>query len=106
MNTSVPDLIAKLARLQIEQDDIIQQLANRTRDTETTTKDKKPRAQGEDTEIHIGDHILLLTGGLLANKGDRARVTKVSKSTVHLTVLCNGHNTYRKYKNVQKVQQA
>jgi len=111
----VSDLVAKLAKLQIEQDDIIQQLANRARDTESKTKDKKPKArtkdkkpeaQQEDTEIHPGDHVLLLTGGLLCNKGDRARVTKVTGSAVHFIVLRNSHNTYKKHKNVRKVQSA
>jgi hypothetical protein len=107
---NVSDLIAKLAKLQIEQDDIIQQLANRARDTETETKDKdkdkKPKAQKEDNEIHKGDHVLLLTGGVLCKKGDRAQVTKVTHSAVHFHVLRNNHNTYKKHKNVQKIQQA
>jgi hypothetical protein len=93
------DLIAKLAKLQIEQDNIIQQLANRARDTEAETE--------EDTEIHIGDHVLLLTGGVLCSKGDRARVTKVTSSAVHFTLLVGsftGHNSYKKHRNVQKVQ--
>jgi hypothetical protein len=103
---NVSDLVAKLARLQIKQDDIIQQLANRAKDTEAETEDKKPTAQKADTEIHIGDHVLLLTGGVLCSKGDRARITKVTKSNVHFVVLRNNHHTYKKHKNVQKVPQA
>ena len=108
LNDTVSDLIAKLAQLQIEQDDIIQQLPNRARGTETKTKDKdkKPKAQEKDNEIHIGDHVLLLTGGLLCNKGDRARVTKVTNSAVHFIVLRNSHHTYKKHKNVRKVPQS
>ena len=68
-------------------------------------KDKKPRAQEEDTKIRKGDHVVLLTGGVLCSKGDKARVTKVTDSTVHFHVLRNNHYTYKKHKNVQKVQQ-
>ena len=107
MLMNVSDLVAKLASLQIEQNNIIQQLADRAKDTEAETEeDKKPAAQKEDTEIHIGDHVLLLTGGVLCSKGDRARITKVTKSNVHFVVLRNNHHTYKKYKNVQKVSQA
>jgi hypothetical protein len=44
---NVSELITKLSKLQLEQDDIIRQLATIARDTETTTKDKdkKPKAQ-------------------------------------------------------------
>ncbi len=104
---NVSELVAKLAKLQIEQDDIIQQLADRARDTDTEAKgkDKKPKAQEADTEIRRGDHVLLLTGGVLCSKGDRARVTKVTSSAVHFIVLRNNHNTYKKHKNVRKVPQ-
>ena len=103
---NVSDLVAKLTKLQIEQDDIIQQLTDRAKDTEAETEDKKPAAQEADTEIHKGDHVLLLTGGVLCSKGDRARITKVTKSNVHFVVLRNNHHTYKKHKNVQKVPQA
>ena len=82
---NVSDLVAKLTKLQIEQDDIIQQLTDRAKDTEAETEDKKPAAQEADTKIHKGDHVLLLTGGVLCSKGDRARITKVTKSNVHLS---------------------
>ena len=103
---NVSDLVDQLARLQIEQDDIIRQLKIRAKDTEAETEeDKKPAAQA-DTAIRIGDHVLLLTGGVLCSKGDRARITKVTKSNVHFVVLRNNHHTYKKHKNVQKVSQA
>ena len=103
---NVSDLVDQLAKLQIQQDDIIRQLKVRATDTEAETEeDKKPAAQA-DTEIRIGDHVLLLTGGVLCSKGDRARITKVTKSNVHFVVLRNNHYTYKKHKNVQKVSQA
>jgi hypothetical protein len=95
----VSELVARLAKLQLEQDAIIQQLADIAGDTEAETE--------EDTEIRIGDHVLLLTGGVLCSKGDRARVTKVTSSTVHFTILVGsfiGHNSYKKHRNVQKVR--
>lgn len=92
----VSELLEQLARLQLEQDDIIQQLVRKTTgDTEATTTDN--------TEISVGDHIVLLTGGVRCIKGDRARVTKVTRSAVHFTVLRNQHSTYKQHRNVRKV---
>jgi NCAIR mutase (PurE)-related protein len=113
MLMNVSDLIDKLARLQIEQDDIIQQLAHRAEDPKTETEarvtlteHKKPEAQEADTEIRKGDHVLLLNSGVLCRKGDRALVTKVSHSAVHFVVFRNKHHTYKKHRNVQKIPQA
>jgi hypothetical protein len=101
MNAS--DLIAKLAKLQIEQDDVIHQSANRAEDAETETKDKKPAARETDIEIHKGDHVLLLTGGVLCSEGDRARITKVTDSAVCFVVLSDNHHTHKTPKNVRKM---
>jgi len=98
----IPDIVAKLAKLQIEQNYLIQELSNRARNTE----DKKPKAKEVNNKIIVGHHIVLLTGSILCNKGDKALVTKVTDSTVHFTVLRNKHNTHKKYKNVCKIQQA
>ena len=56
----ISDLIATLAKLQIEHDNIIQQLANRASATATAIqyKDKKPNAQEADTKIRRGDHVI------------------------------------------------
>jgi hypothetical protein len=91
---NVSDLIKQLSQLQLEQDKIIEQILAAGDNTTST--------EPEDT-IHIGDHVLLLTGGIRCNKGDRARVTKVTESTVHFTVIRNNHNTYKKRRNVQKI---
>ena len=93
----ISDLLTQLARLQLEQNDIIEQLAQKTAEIETGTQDK--------SEICVGDHVLLLTGGVRCVKGDRARVTKVTRSSVHFTVLRNQHNTYKQYRNIRKIQQ-
>ena len=53
--------------------------------------------------ILIGDHVLLLTGGIRCIKGDKAQVTKVTKTAVHFTVLRNKHNTFERHRNVQKI---
>ena len=89
----VSDLIAKLAKLQIETNDIIEQLANLTAETQ------------DESTIRVGDHAILLTGGVRCIKGDRAQVTKVTRSSVHFTVLRNQHNTYKQHINVRKIQQ-
>ena len=86
--------IKKLSQLQLEQNKIIEQITARATATPT---------EPEDT-IHIGDHVLLLTGGITrCIKGDKAQVTKVTKSAVHFTVLRNNHNTYKRHRNVQKI---
>ena len=84
----IPDLIKQLSQLQLEQNKIIEQILAARVTAATPT-------EPEDT-IHIGDHVLLLTG-------DKARVTKVTDSAVHFTVLRNKHNTYKKHRNVQKI---
>lgn len=89
----ISDLIAQLSKLQIEQNKIIEQIAIRTRSNKAKPIDI----------IHIGDHVVLLTGGIKCIKGDKARVTKVTESAVHFTVLRNNHNTYKKHRNVQKI---
>ena len=64
---NITDLIAQLSELQLEQNKILAQIAARTESTKAEPKDT----------IHIGDHVLLLTGGIRCIKGDKARVTKV-----------------------------
>jgi len=106
----IPEIIAKLAKLQIEQNYLIRELSNKTRIAEdkklVDTEDKKPAPKEVNNKILVGDHVELLTGGILCNKDDRGLVTKVTESTVHFTVLRNKHNTHKKYKNVRKIQQA
>ena len=97
----IADIVAKLAKLQIEQNYLLRELSNKT----TIVEDKKPAPKPVNNKILVGDHVILLTGGILCNKGDKGLVTKVTDSTVHFTVLRNKHNTYKKYKNVSKVQQ-
>ena len=93
----ISDLLTQLARLQLEQNDIIEQLARKTAEIDIGVQDE--------SEIRVGDHVLLLTGGVRCIKGDRARVTKVTRSSVHFTLLRNQHNTYKQHRNVRKIQQ-
>jgi transcription antitermination factor NusG len=88
----VSDLIAQLAKLQLEQDTILARLADIASETQ------------DETEIRVGDHVTLLTGGVRCIKGDIARVTKVTNSSVHFTILRNGHSTYKQHKNVRRSQ--
>jgi len=97
----IADIVAKLAKLQIEQNYLIRELSKKTKIVE----DKTPAPKPVNGKILVGDHVILLTGGILCNKGDKGLVTKVTDSTVRFTVLRNKHNTYKKYKNVRKVQQ-
>ena len=91
----VSELLEQLAKLQLEQDKIIQQLVIKTGGTEAEPTDN--------TGISVGDHVVLLTGGVRCTKGDRARVTKVTRSAVHFTVLRNQHSTHKQHRNVGKV---
>ena len=91
---NITDLIAQLSELQLEQNKILAQIAARTESTKVEPNDM----------IQIGDHVLLLTGGIRCIKGDKAQVTKVTtKTVVHFTVLRNKHNTYKRHRNVQKI---
>jgi len=99
----IPDIVAKLAKLQIEQNYLIQELSNRGRNTEdkkpkVPLENKKLKAKEVNKKIIVGDHVVLLTGGILCNKGDKGLVTKFTNSTVHFTVLRNKHNMHKKYK--------
>ena len=84
---NITNIIAQLSELQLEQNKILAQIA-RTRTGAT-------KMESEDT-IHIGDHVLLLTGGIRCIKGDKAQVTEVTESAaVHFTVEYS--------RNVQKI---
>ena len=54
-------------------------------------------------KIIVEDHVVLLTGGVLCNKGNKGLVTKDTNSTVHFTVQFTKHNTHNKYRNIHKV---
>ena len=97
----IADIVTKLAKLQIEQNYLIRELSGKTKIVENKTPAPKP----VNNKILVGNHVILLTGGILCNKGDKGLVTKVTDSTVHFTVLRNKHNTYTKYRNIRKVQQ-
>ena len=51
-----------------------------------------------------GNQIKLLTRGVLSKKGEVTQITRVKGNTVHLRVNSNGHNTFRKIKNVKKLK--
>jgi hypothetical protein len=108
-DTRVSDLIAQLAQLQLEQNNILAQLADIAAESQEGTETRTeghviPTESQDETEIRIGDHVILLTGGVRCIKGDRARVTKVTGSSVFFTILRNQHNTYKRHSNVRKVQ--
>ena len=84
------ELILELKKLNIRQAEIITQLQN------------KPNHKEE--PLKPGDRVKLLTSGVLSTKGEEATVIKISHNTVHLKVSSNKHQTYRKTKNVQKVE--
>ena len=70
------------------------------------TEAKPAKASGgvASQELKPGDNIILLTGGIVARKGDKARVTRVSDTAIHFVIDRNDHSTYKRHKNVRKVQ--
>ena len=109
MNTS--DIIEQLQRLQIEQNKLIAQLIVSKSDNKPVLKnvqvtpqqkEAKTRAGNSNERVQVGDHITLLTSGVRSRKGDTARVTKTTENTIHFVVLRNGHNSFRRIKNVRK----
>lgn len=95
----ISDLLKKLKNLQIEQDKVIAEISLRT---SSLTKQPSPPKDEDPNKIRIGDHVTLLTGGIKCRKGDVAKVTSVSPSSISFVVLRNSHRTYRKPKNVKK----
>ena len=104
-------LIRELKELRIEQSVLTRQVSvldNKINSLEKqihTIAQPKSRHSTE-SDLQIGDIIVLLTKGVRCRKGDRARVTKVNPlpypGTVHFTVLHNKHTTYKKRSNVKK----
>ena len=86
---SEEDLIQRLQQLQIEENEIIGQLAA-----------IRSTRQG----IRIGDTVKLLTRGVRSKKGDLAVVTKVASNSIGIRVITTGHVTTRHPKNVLRVE--
>ena len=105
----VADIIRRLQELQIEESNLLAELASRERGNETPRNhpqfqsQRQNRANDRKQEINIGDKVLLLTGGIRCRKGDKATVTKVSPKTIHFTVHRTGHTTYKRVENVKKI---
>ena len=95
----ISDLLDKLKALQIEQNKIIEEISTRH-----NPEAKEVKSTEDPNKISIGDHVQLLTGGLKCKRGDIARVTSISPSSISFVVLRNNHRTYRKPKNIQKVK--
>ena len=86
---SEEDLIQRLQQLQIEENEIIGQLAA-----------IRSTRQG----IQIGDTVKLLTRGVRSKRGDLAVATKVTSNSVSVRLTSTGHVTRRHPKNVSKVE--
>ena len=104
----VADIIKRLQQLQIEESALLAELALRATDNGVPAPSPLPTSQRNDKttdqrRVKVGDKVLLLTGGARCRKGDTATVTKVSPKTVHFTVHRNGHNTYKRPENVQRI---
>ena len=104
----ISSLVDKLKELQIEQDQILQQIqAINESDTNRHTTEgpalNRARPRSTSTRLHTGDHVTLLTGGIKCSKGDIARITRITDKWVHFIVLRNNQESYKKPRNVRKV---
>ena len=94
-NLSVEEITERLNTLQIEQRELTQQLAKHA---------KKNQTKQDKSDISIGDIIEILTPGVRCKRGDKGVVRKVKSTTIYFDVIKNGHSTYRKRKNIKKIQ--
>ena len=85
------EIVKRLRKLQIEQTNLLNLLAQRT-----TANSRGKRG------VKAGDKIKLLTGGVSCCIGDLATVTKVKGSTVHFQVDRSGKPGYKHKHNVSK----
>ena len=104
----VADIIKRLQELQIEESNLLAELASRERNNEALRAypqhpSQRPNRANDKNQIKIGDKVLLLTGGVRCRKGDTATVTKVSPKTIHFTVHRTGHATYKRVENVKRI---
>ena len=104
----ISSLVDKLKELQIEQDKILQQIrvinesdTNRHKSEGPTSTRAGPR--NTSTSLSVGDHVTLLTGGIKCNKGDIARITRITDKWVHFVVLRSNQESYKKQRNVRKI---
>ena len=112
----IADIVRQLQELQIKQSELLSQLASKQ--SQPANTDPKPKDSSKEKPKEVrpartrntveqglkpGDAITLLTGGIVARKGDRATVTKVTDTAVHFVIDRNGHITYKRHKNVRKI---
>ena len=91
------ELIRRLRQLQIEENNIIEQLAAIRSGDEAIN-------QSDDEVIRVGDTVKLLTKGVRSKKGDLAVVTSVSDNSIGIKLKNTGHITRRQPNNVKKVK--
>jgi hypothetical protein len=111
MDTS--DIIEQLAKLQLEQTLLISQLIKQNNKEVSSTKEgvkppkrksaEEPKSTKNDS-IKIGDRITLKTSGVRSKKGDEATVLDIKGDTVYFIINKTQHQTYRKIRNVRKIQ--
>ena len=98
MNTS--DIIERLQKLQIEQNELFAQLITPAAKSKGGVKSSSEKS----AELKIGGYITLLSSGVRSKKGNKARVTGTKGTTVKFIIVRNGHNTHRKRNNVRKLE--
>ena len=90
------ELIQRLQQLQIEENEVINQLAA----IRSNRQEPRPTRQ----VLRIGDKVRLLTKGVRSKKGDLAVITKVASDFITIRLIATGHVTRRHPKNISKVE--
>ena len=104
----VADIIRRLQELQIEESNLLSELAqhesgNGASEPQPSRNNQRKNKTRSREQVKVGDEVLLLTKGAKCRKGDTATITKVGPKTVHFTVHRNGHSTYKLIENVQLI---
>ena len=93
---NIEEITARLQSLQLEQDQLLQQLA-------TAVATEGTKANNTSKALRVGQQVEILTKGVRSQKGDIGIITKVTKDRVHLQVERNGTSTSRKQSNVRSL---
>jgi hypothetical protein len=100
-NDEIPDLIAQLSRLQVQQTELLARL-QRAADNEVALAGDFGQETKEPREFAVGDNVAIKNPNLCqANKG---KITKIGRKLITVTSL-SGHKILRAPKNLLLIQE-
>ena len=106
-NSSITTL---LERLQIKTEEEIQEIFNRYHEEQLKIKNTQSQQQKHEItakrgrELQVGDIVQVLNNGKTGKRGDLARVDRIGKQRVSITVLATGTPTNRILANLKKIR--